>query len=138
MSTCAHELNLSSLYISDDSTAKISTKKHFVIHIERNIDQIRGRGSLKIWPRQRLRGPEFEIYFYSMCAQPSKSLLSSNCFKCDFRAKIMWKIKCFGPLWAPVPCINVEQNCATTGCLSLSQFCALNNSVTFYWTTADA
>jgi len=34
---CAHELNLSSLYINDDSTAKISTKKHFVIHIERNI-----------------------------------------------------------------------------------------------------
>ena len=39
MSTCAHELNLSPLYVSDDSTAKISTKKHFVIHIERNIEQ---------------------------------------------------------------------------------------------------
>jgi len=48
---CAHELNLSSLYVGDDSAAKISTKKHFVIHIESNIDQIRGRGSLKIWPR---------------------------------------------------------------------------------------
>ena len=36
---CAHELNLSSLYVSDDSTAKISTKKHLVIHIERNIEQ---------------------------------------------------------------------------------------------------
>ena len=49
--TWAHELNLSSLYVGDDSTAKISTKKHFVIHIERNIIQIRGRGSFKIWPR---------------------------------------------------------------------------------------
>ena len=47
---CAHELNLSSLYVSDDSKAKISTKKHFIIHIERNISQICGRGSPKIWP----------------------------------------------------------------------------------------
>ena len=44
MLTCAHELNLSSLYVSDDSTAKISTKKHFAIHIERESfksDQLR-------------------------------------------------------------------------------------------------
>ena len=62
---CAHELNLSSLYVGDDSIAKISTKKRFVIHTGRNIGQIRGRGSFKIWPRERLRRPEFEIYFDS-------------------------------------------------------------------------
>ena len=37
--------------------------------MERNIGKIRGRGSFKIWPRERLRGPENEIHFYSMCAR---------------------------------------------------------------------
>jgi len=50
-SMCAHELNLSSLYVGDDSGAKPTTKKHFLILMERNISKIRGRGSFKIWPR---------------------------------------------------------------------------------------
>ena len=26
-----------------------------------------------------------------------------------FRTKIMWKVKCFGPLWAPAPCKNKKK-----------------------------
>jgi len=48
---CAHELNLSSLYVGDDSTAKTTTKKHFLVLMVRNIGKFRGRGSFKIWPR---------------------------------------------------------------------------------------
>jgi len=50
-SMCAHELNLCSLYVGDDSVAKTTTKKHFLVLMERNIGKIRGRGSFKIWPR---------------------------------------------------------------------------------------
>ena len=39
---CAHELNLSSLYVGDDSVAKSTTKKHFLVLMVRNI----GRASL--------------------------------------------------------------------------------------------
>ncbi len=48
---CAHELNLSSLYVGDDSVAKTTTKKHFLVLMVRNIGKFRGRGSFKIWPR---------------------------------------------------------------------------------------
>ena len=48
---CAHELNVSFLYVGDDSTAKTTTKKLFLVLMERNIGKIRGRGSFKIWPR---------------------------------------------------------------------------------------
>jgi len=46
-----HELNLSSLYVGDDSVAKTTTKKHFLVLMLRNIGKFRGRGSFKIWPR---------------------------------------------------------------------------------------
>ena len=48
----------SKMYVGDDSAQqnvgeprKKTTKKHFLVLMERNIGKFRGRGSFKIWPR---------------------------------------------------------------------------------------
>ena len=48
---CAHELNLSSLYVSDDSEAKTTTKKTFLVLMERHVGRHCGRDFKLPWQR---------------------------------------------------------------------------------------
>ena len=49
---CAHELNLSSLYVGEESKAKTTTKKHFLVLMERNIGRHCGRDFKLPWQRR--------------------------------------------------------------------------------------
>ena len=49
---CAHELNLSSLYVGDDSVAKTTTKKHFLVLMERHVGRHCGRDFKLPWQRR--------------------------------------------------------------------------------------
>ena len=56
------------MHVRDDSVAKSTTKNRFLVLVGCHVGQVRGRGSLRILPGERLRWPENEINFYSACA----------------------------------------------------------------------
>ena len=96
---CAHELNLSSLYVSDDSEAKTTTKKTFLVLMERHVGRHCGRDFKLPWQRgwplgwpEGTKAPFFLTLFVVHClAACSGFNLSSRGHSETKKARFAWQ-----------------------------------------------